>query len=210
MKINIKPKLVALILLCGASLLLINITTSFTNNPNFMNNTENKPYSKQESYISASWAYSYLDFETMKLDSTVVAIGTIEKAVGTNYIQPAESNPKVNVQIPKTEYLFNIQRVLHGDAPQNIIISQIGGISTNGKILAMEDDPLYQVGEQYLLYLKKAPDKEIYFTPSPQARFVTENMHVFTIRKNSPNIKVSVFDVDGLPLETFLKEAGLE
>ena len=81
-----------------------------------------------------------------------------------------------------SDTLFEVVNSYSGTLPAQIYVMQIGGTSPDGSVLnEFPDDPLYRVGDEYILFMVdisgdkvQAPDRELYRTcllytsPSPR------------------------------------------
>ncbi len=82
--------------------------------------------------------------------------------------------------LPFSDTLFEVVKVYFGSAPAELLVMQTGGnISPSGDTVELPDDPLYQVGEVYILFLVDisgdalhAPDRQLYRIVSPAGRFL--------------------------------------
>lgn len=89
---------------------------------------------------------------------------------------------------------FAVQAVYSGLIPAEIRGMQAGGVSSvTGQVEGPIDDPLYSIGEVYVLFLVdvsgdpiQAPDRELYRIVSPVGRFKVEGTSVrsFTLDGN--------------------------
>lgn len=76
-----------------------------------------------------------------------------------------------------TYYNFKVDQSLKGDLKSGdmIIITQGGG-ETPTEIVAVEDDPLIKVGEEFVGFLIYSPDLDVYpIAGGPQGRFLIQN-----------------------------------
>ena len=96
--------------------------------------------------LSASWTRLYHDIKSLKHDSDVVVSGTVTGISNTDTSQ----NPVMTdfvFQVHQT--LWDPQKRIHGT---NLIVRQTGGV-TNSTRYVVQDDPLFQVGGQAVLFL---------------------------------------------------------
>lgn len=82
-----------------------------------------------------------------------------------------------------SDTVFEILQVYFGKASENITIMQTGGIDfANPEVRSeMNDDPLYEIGEEYVLFLVdisgdpiQAPDRELFRIVNPYGRYRVE------------------------------------
>jgi hypothetical protein len=81
--------------------------------------------------------------------------------------------------IPFADTLFEVVKTYMGEAPEQLLVMQTGGVLSNGNTSQIRDDPLYQLGDEYVLFLVDisgdeihAPDRELYRTISPVGRYL--------------------------------------
>ena len=85
-----------------------------------------------------------------------------------------------------SDTLFEVVNSYSGTLPAQIYVMQIGGTSPDGSVLnEFPDDPLYRVGDEYILFMVdisgdkvQAPDRELYRTVNPAGRFLIDGAKV--------------------------------
>ncbi|HRF50588.1 MAG TPA: hypothetical protein PLC98_23370 [Anaerolineales bacterium] len=85
-----------------------------------------------------------------------------------------------------SDTVLQVLEVYSGTVPTAITVMQTGGVSpSTGNVEGPIDDPLYEVGEVYVLFLVditgdpiQAPDAERYRTVSPAGRFLLDGSSV--------------------------------
>jgi hypothetical protein len=121
--------------------------------------------------IEASWAIAYNDVKSAKAASDAVLLGTIESVKSVTGGGSAAG-------VVATDFVFKIEQtivdahhLLHGST---IIIHQTGGI-TNDTKYEVSDDPLFQVNEHALLFLRIYQPGYAFVVGGPSGRFIVEN-----------------------------------
>ena len=104
------------------------------------------------STVSLAYSYNSLQELTEASDLVVeVIVKGIEKEV-----------PKID----SSYYAVHVENTIKGKAEQDIIVKQ-DGIQTeeekSGKIRVWRDSPLMNIGDQYILFLKKATEENTYY-----------------------------------------------
>jgi hypothetical protein len=88
---------------------------------------------------------------------------------------------------------FEVLEVYFGKPKEKISVMQTGGVDPKNPDLRseMRDDPLYKIGEEYVLFLVdisgdpiQAPDREIYRIVNPYGRYKIEGEHVVSYGEN--------------------------
>lgn len=115
-----------------------------------------------------SWAYIYTDMADMCTHSDVIAIGTIKKLIKT-----AESG----AMLYKSFFDFEVDEILKGDKVKKITILQTGSPDVPGS--DFKSDPLFVLGDRYLLFLKEGSEGNYYF--HPQGRFFIWHNKVYSM-----------------------------
>lgn len=75
--------------------------------------------------------------------------------------------------------LVEVVTTYKGSPPDELLVMQTGGTLPSGQVAQFSDDPLYRVGDEYILFLVDisgdsvhAPDGELYRIVSPVGRFL--------------------------------------
>ena len=131
--------------------------------------------------FDASWARIYHSFKDLKHDADVVVQGTVTRVIRTEAASPAQKTP-----YPSTDFLFTVSRVIQDRAnylkvnthivgPLSITLTlhQTGGLVNNVKY-QINDDPLFQQGEQYVLFLHQYKPGFYNVIGGPSGRFVVQ------------------------------------
>lgn len=90
--------------------------------------------------------------------------------------------------------LFEVVRSYKGNPPTQVLVMQTGGKLPSGETTQFSDDPLYRVGEEYVLFLVDisgdkihAPDRELYRIVSPAGRFLIDGNTATTFAEEYMN-----------------------
>lgn len=123
--------------------------------------------------LRPSWSRLYHDVGSLKKDADLAIRGEV---IG--------STQTMSDGIPFTDFTIRVDQVLHdphnkGDL-QSITVRQTGG-TVDGKVIAVEGDPLLAQGEQVILFLRQyAPDR--YFVlGGPSGHFRVQSGTVSTV-----------------------------
>lgn len=93
-----------------------------------------------------------------------------------------------------SDTVFEVVKTYLGESPSRIIVMQTGGYdpTVSKGIEEAADDPLYKVGEGYILFLVNvsgdhihAPDRELYRIVNPYGRYGIDGETVFSYGQNS-------------------------
>lgn len=93
-----------------------------------------------------------------------------------------------------SDTVFDILEVFSGKSPSKITVMQTGGTSPDNprNSIEMRDDPLYHLGEEYVLFLVdisgdpvQAPGRVLYRTVSPFGRYRIEGESVISYGENA-------------------------
>ncbi len=121
--------------------------------------------------ISASWAVTYQDLKSLKQGSDVAVRGSISEVA--NVTQKDRG-------LVSTDFVFSISKVILDPGQRvkgtSLTIHQTGGI-IGDTLYEVEDDPLFQVGEQLILFLHEYSPGRYYVAGGPTGRFeIHDNM----------------------------------
>jgi len=132
------------------------------------------PISQDQHYsqrvdMEASWAVGYKDLKSLKAASDIAIEGTIV-AVADETLDTATST----MSIPYTDFTLSTHTVVYD--PQGriqgttVLVHQTGGI-VNNTLYQFIDDPLFQVGEQVVLFLHEYAPGKYFVEGGPTGRF---------------------------------------
>lgn len=133
--------------------------------------------------MDASWTRLYHDVKSLKQDADIVVRGSITKVAG---ITQPQKGPVM------TDFTFTISHVVWDPHQQvkgtSIIIHQTGGVVGNIRY-QISDDPLFQVGEQAVLFLHQYSPGHYYVIGGPSGRFTVQGGTVRSI--NDEGVKLA-------------------
>jgi hypothetical protein len=119
--------------------------------------------------ISVHWAHLYHDLKSLKGATDVAVVGTIS-AVAEQGIRGA--TPYTDFTLTVNRVLFNHKQALVGNS---VRLHQLGGTgrSSQQQAVHMEvvDDPLFQVGDQVIVFLHEYSPGRYYVEGGPSGRF---------------------------------------
>ena len=137
---------------------------------------------------SASWESTARTVAEVAKESDVIIYGRVIQEPVTrivNFESPIvdESGTPTGTthttSIAFADTLFEVVKPYQDNPPSQILVMQTGGILPSGETAQFSDDPLYRVGEEYILFLVDisgdkihAPDRELYRIVSPAGRFL--------------------------------------
>lgn len=121
--------------------------------------------------MDASWAEYYHSMSDLKAHSDIAVQGTITKAS----LDPAASSanaPFTDFQLTVQSTFFDPHHKVAAAAatPAVLTIHQTGG-TVNGTTYQIEDDPLFQVGQKYVLFLREYSPGHYMVVGGPTGRF---------------------------------------
>ena len=114
-----------------------------------------------------------------------------------------ENNKIVGSTVSETLFsdtVFEIIKTYRGKLQLNITVMQTGGFdpTVSSSIEEVADDPLYKVGEEYILFLVdisgdkvQAPDRELYRIVNPFGRYRVDGEGVFSYGENLASVSVN-------------------
>jgi hypothetical protein len=138
----------------------------------------------------ASWSFSPKDLKEARDHApTIVEGDVVSVAAGPDIVTPAKGEPNDEDRIPTQHVQLKVSKVHKGNAKAGQVLDlfQTGGYEiptdkADGKqggrlqthIVLLSGDPLYKVGERYLLMLEDGPRNQLR-TISPEGRFRIES-----------------------------------
>ena len=119
--------------------------------------------------LDASWAKLYHSFTDLKHAADLVVQGTVTQVRQT--ASPTDGTP------PSTDFLFTVSKVLQDPAHRlrgtTLTLHQTGGRVGN-TLYQVDDDPLFQTGEQSILFLHEYQPGFYFVIGGPSGRFVIQ------------------------------------
>jgi hypothetical protein len=172
----------AFFLACSLSLLLLLCGCS-QNTSQAANPAQASTYSKVVT-MDASWSHYYPTLASIKKDADLGIRGQITRILSTD--APANAPISTYFIVTIEEVLWNPHN-LSLSAGATIILHQEGGV-VNGTLYQADDDPLFQIGEQTIVFLRQYSPGHFFVLGGPSGRF-----------KVSGSI-VTPISADGMPL----------
>ncbi|MDP1715424.1 MAG: hypothetical protein Q8L41_11840 [Anaerolineales bacterium] len=150
---------------------------------------------------SASWVSNAQTVNELMLEADLVVRARVSEAPVTRVLRHElsvldENNNIVGSTISETLFsdtAFEIIKTYWGEPPLNLTVMQTGGFdpTISNSVEEMIDDPLYKVGEEYILFLVdisgdlvQAPDRELYRIVNPFGRGRIDGENVFLYGQN--------------------------
>ena len=154
----------------------------------------------------ASWGHFYNNFGEMYSDSFVdaVVLGEITRVVSVQ-TEPPPKAASGSLHLAFTDFEFKIERTLKGKEAVLIILHQTGAEGD----FEIQDDPLFKIGEKYILFLHKYEEGKYFVTGGPQGRFKIIVDKVYSMNYILPpeSYVPSVgLDTNAIDLGTFVDE----
>lgn len=122
--------------------------------------------------LSASWAVEYQSFSALKHNADLAVQGEFERTMRVT---------KDEHGVPYTDFGFTVQRILLGPRSGSLVavggtveIHQTGAASSD-VITDVDDDPLFRVGDQAVLFLHEYSPGKYFVIGGPTGRFSIVN-----------------------------------
>ncbi len=149
----------------------------------------------------AEWVSHAKTVNELMWESNLVVMARVSGAPVTRVLRHElpvwdENNKIVGSTVSETlvsDTVFEIIKTYHGKSRLNITVMQTGGFdpTISKSVEEIADDPLYKVGEEYILFLVDisgdkvhAPDRELYRTVNPFGRYKVDGEKVFSYGQN--------------------------
>ncbi len=154
----------------------------------------------------AVWASNATTVEELILESDIVVRVRAIESPATRVVSIEAPTVDENgdvigstvIRVLFSDTEFEVVNIYMGSAPSQISVMQTGGYdpSVSRSIEETIDDPLYNVGEEYILFLRSiagdhvhAPDRDLYLTINPFGRYRIEGKHAFSYgQDNRPGV----------------------
>lgn len=154
--------------------------------------------------IQVSWAYAYGSFEELSKASDLIAVGRIEKIDSVTSVPVGLKTEEGEPRIYFTQYLFKIETVLKGEKVEQVIVNQTGA----GNEQIVTDDPLYSVGETYVMFLREYEPGKYYTLGGPQGRYLIGDEGTISSMNRIYADQVIIpmaLDIENWPKDSFIK-----
>jgi len=158
--------------------------------------------------ISVSWADGAPDMQGLFTTADAVVVGKIGKVVDETNELLGESRFGKNYMY-YTDFEFIVEANLKTEVKNNsIIIHQIGKAGTQ----ELEDDPLFQSGDSYVLFLREYEPGKFTVLGGPQGRFKIVNDKTYSMNYvySGNNIQLSAeTQINGVSKAEFLQSLAI-
>ena len=164
-----------------------------------INNKDNQ----EVSYLSASWNYNYNDIQEISTDSDLIAIVQVNKLI-------SESQEE---GIPYSTFEVEVIDPVYGCEKGETFPLYMTGSENAQKKIEIIDDPLLEVGQEFLIFTQKNEDGTYKILSGPQGRieykdgklnslqFVNSN-----VRENNTYMNIKIENVEADTLTKELKD----
>jgi hypothetical protein len=152
------------------------------------------PASQEQESSSANWESRASSVPELVAESDLVVYGRVAQTPITRVViqelpmldEKGTPVAVVTDSLPFADTLFEVVKTYWGTPPAKLLVMQTGGVlPSSAETVAMPDDPLYDVGEEYVLFLvdisgdkMHAPDRQLYRVVNPAGRFLVANGRV--------------------------------
>lgn len=171
---------------------------------------------------AASWVSQAITVKQLTSEANLIVRARVSKApvtrivsielpmVGENNVPTGSSKTD---QLPFSDTLFNVLDTYYGKSSPTISVMQTGGAfpETPDVKLEMPDDPLYIVGDEYILFLVdisgdpvQAPGRQLYRIVNPSGRYRIDGSSVFSYGINLSSVRLPATVIE---LEAQIKQA---
>lgn len=145
-------------------------------------------------YMTASWVYGYSNIKELVAESDLVALIQIE---GTDEEWELSSLPHTNYKATILNSIINKKN------EENNILITMTGVSNETKHMEIEDDPLLQKGEQFIIFARKNDKNTYTILGGPQGRFKNINGKLYSMKYVSDRVNWGNIDINGETLDSF-------
>ncbi len=184
------------------SLILLSLVyTACNTDTQQISNTENTTTNNLITIVSVDWAIYYQNIAELYQGADLIAYGKIDRVIEVQAQTISHTDRGDNIHY-NTDFSFDISRVLKGDETGEAVIHQLGAA---GKMPVM-DDPLFEPGEKYILFLRKTESGICVVLGGPQGRFKVDDGKVYSM-DNAYTDKIMIspdFSYNGIDLEYFI------
>lgn len=155
---------------------------------------------------SAEWISKAVTVEELMAEADLVVRVRVARSPVTRIVRnqmPIWENGKIVDskldEMPFSDTVMDVVQVYAGKSPAKITVMQTGGVNpaNPGSEMSIIDDPLYQVGEEYILFLVdisndpvQAPGRELYRTVNPAGRYKVAQGRVSSYAQNVKSVQL--------------------
>ena len=128
--------------------------------------------------MPASWADGYPTLAAIKEHAEVIVRGRVTAISGQGEFNNAgtTTDPTKAAPAPYTDFTFAVAAIIKGNVTAgDITIRQTGGTMADGAIEVVEDDPVLEVGDQDVLFLRQFSPGHFFVMGGPAGRFPISN-----------------------------------
>jgi len=143
--------------------------------------------------IHASWAAEYSTLPELKAHTDVVVRGKITKVTAQYTVKTI---PFTDFQLTLSQVIYDRGHLLsssNAEAPITLTLHQTGGV-VGGVTYQVDDDPLFTIGEECVLFLKEYKPGFYGVIGGPTGRFTVVNGQVSSIANEGLQVSTSVDD----------------
>jgi hypothetical protein len=194
---KIHGKLIAILTL----LLLSIFSTACNTDTQQTGTTESTTTNSLVTIVSVDWAIYYQNLAELYRGADLIAYGEIDRIIEVQ-AQTISHTDRGDIIHYNTDFDFNIIQVLKGDETEEAVIHQLGAA---GKMTVM-DDPLFEPGEAYILFLRKTESGICVVLGGPQGRFKVNDGKVYSM-DNAYTDKIIIspeLSYNGVDLNNFI------
>ncbi len=170
---------------------------------------------------SADWVSKAITVDQLVLESNIIVRARVSELPVTRIVRSELPvwNEKEEIvglaidEMPFSDTVFEVLEIYLGKPPSKITVMQTGGSNPANpeNTIEIADDPLYKVGEEYVLFLIdisgdpiQAPERELYRTVNPSGRYKIDGESVFSYGQNLELVSLPTTMID---LEAHIQQA---
>lgn len=147
--------------------------------------------------FSASWAMSYDSVGSIAEAADVIVVGTVTGVDGVT--EDRRQAGAVDASLVFTDFRIRVDETLKGSTAGTLLVHQTGGISGD-TIVEIEDDPLLQAGEQYVLFLLNGSGGTFMVAGGPDGRLVVDDGRTSSLSARFAGRGINDLGLDNVPL----------
>ena len=160
--------------LVGLALIVVGLLKMFPGNI-LKNNPENSnPMNCMPRSSTVEWAAQARTIKELTLEADLIVHVLVSEApvtqVFTSEVQVMDENGKpthtTEIRMLYSDTVLEVIKTFKGQAKPFLTVRQTGGFDEE-----LMDDPLYKIGEEYILFISSVDSGEIYYTVNPYGRY---------------------------------------